>query len=75
LTLTLEQPVDVPASSPHSLHALAGCVTVRGAAGVELGALERGESALVPVGVGAYRIVAVDEPAELVRVELPPYAG
>jgi mannose-6-phosphate isomerase class I len=75
LTPTLEQPVDVPASSPHSLHALAGCVTVRGAAGVELGALERGESALVPVGVGAYRIVAVDEPAELVRVELPPYAG
>jgi hypothetical protein len=66
----------VPASSPHSLHALAGCVTVRGLpGGVPLGALERGESAFVPVGVGAYQVVAVDEPAELVRVELPPYAA
>ncbi|HJR71088.1 MAG TPA: type I phosphomannose isomerase catalytic subunit, partial [Gammaproteobacteria bacterium] len=43
LAPTQSRPVDVPASSPHSLHALAGCVTVRGAAGVELGALERGE--------------------------------
>jgi mannose-6-phosphate isomerase class I len=75
LAPTKAQPVDVPASPPHSLHALAGRVTVRGAAGLELGALERGQSALVPVGVGAYRVVAVKESAELVRVELPPYAG
>lgn len=76
LAPTKAQPVAVPASSPHSLHALAGRVTVCSAAGgVSLGALERGESALVPAGVGAYRVVAVDEPALLVKVELPPYAG
>jgi len=75
LAPTKAQPVAVPASLPHSLHALAGCVTVHSAAGAEIGSLERGESALVPVGVGAYRVVAVDEPAELVKVELPPYAG
>ena len=66
--------VDVPASAPHSLHALAGRVLVQSAAGVELGALERGESALVPVDVGAYRVVADGMPAALVKVDLPPYA-
>jgi mannose-6-phosphate isomerase class I len=70
-----KRPVEVPASLPHSLHALAGRVTVCDIAGTELGALNRGQSALVPVGVGAYRVVAVDTPAELVRVELPPYVG
>ena len=66
--------VDVPASAPHSLHALAGRVRVQSVAGVELGALERGESALVPVDVGAYRVVADGMPAALVKVDLPPYA-
>lgn len=75
LAPTQLRPIDVPASSPHSLHALAGRVTVQGAAGAPLGALERGQSALVPVGVGAYRVVALVEPAELVKVDLPPYAG
>jgi hypothetical protein len=42
--------------------------------GEDLGFLERGESALVPAGVGAYRVAAIDEPTELVKVELPPYA-
>jgi hypothetical protein len=72
---TKKRPVDVPASCPHSLHALAGRVTVRSPAGAPLGALKRGQSAFVPVGVGAYRVVAVETPAEVVRVELPPYAG
>jgi len=65
----------VPASTPHSLHALAGKVGVCGPDGRALGNLERGESALVPVGVGAYRVVADDEPAALVKVDLPPYAA
>ena len=39
-----------------------------------LGTLERGESALVPARVGAYRLVADGEPAALVKVDLPPYA-
>ena len=42
--------------------------------GAALGSLERGDSALVPVAVGAYRIAAEQEPAALVKVELPPYA-
>jgi hypothetical protein len=29
----------------------------------------------VPVGVGAYRVVADQEPTALVKVELPPYAA
>jgi hypothetical protein len=66
--------IDVPATAPHSLHALKGKVEVRGADGRSLGVLERGESALVPFGVGAYRVVAQGEGAALVKVDLPPYA-
>jgi hypothetical protein len=29
----------------------------------------------VPVRVGGYRIVAANEPAALVKVDLPPYAS
>jgi len=64
--------IDVPACSPHCLHALGGSVSVwRGQE--QIGALERGESAFVPAGVGAYRIVAEGESAAVVRVSLPPY--
>jgi mannose-6-phosphate isomerase class I len=63
-------PVDVPQSDPHSLHCLAGSVTLSVAGGRVIGRLEHGESALVPVGVGAYR-VAADAPADVVRVCLP----
>ncbi len=66
--------VDVPASAPHSLHVLAGRVRMRRHDGGELGALERGESALVPARVGAYRVVAEGMPAALVKADLPPYA-
>jgi mannose-6-phosphate isomerase class I len=69
---TLGVSVDVPASTPHSLHALAGHVRLQRGDGRELGTLERGESALVPVNVGAYRIVAVGAPSALVKVDLPP---
>jgi mannose-6-phosphate isomerase class I len=64
--------VDVPASSAHCLHALAGCVELQ-RAGEPVTTLERGESAVVPAGVGAYRIVARDAPAAVVRVSVPPY--
>lgn len=64
--------IDVPASAPHCLHAIAGSVSVwRGAQ--QIGTVERGESAFVPAGVGAYRIVAERAPAAVVRVTLPPY--
>jgi len=68
-------PVDVPRSAPHSLHALAGAVRVTNERGELVGTLARGESALVPVHVGAYRIAATEEPALLVKVEVPPYAA
>jgi hypothetical protein len=52
---------------------LAGRVRLRGGDGRELGTLERGESALVPVNVGAYRVAADGAPSALVKVALPPY--
>ncbi len=70
---TASLPVEVLESAPHCLHALAGRVGVRRSGGVELGALERGESAFVPVAVGAYRLVAEELPATIVKVTLPPY--
>jgi mannose-6-phosphate isomerase class I len=65
--------LEVPACAPHCLHALAGRVVVRRGSGEEIGALGRGESALVPIGVGAYSLTAMGEPASVLRVVLPPY--
>jgi mannose-6-phosphate isomerase class I len=65
--------IDVGATPPHCLHALAGRVSVTRADGEPLGTLERGESALVPAQVGAYRLAAAGEPAAIVKVDLPPY--
>ncbi|HEX7237350.1 MAG TPA: type I phosphomannose isomerase catalytic subunit [Gammaproteobacteria bacterium] len=64
--------IDVPASAPHCLHSLSGLVKVRRGADV-IGTVERGESAFVPAGVGAYRLVAKGGSANVVRVTLPPY--
>ena len=62
--------IDVPASAPHSLHCLAGGIEILTEDGRVIGRLERGESALVPVSVGAYRVEA-GSPADVVRVSLP----
>lgn len=62
--------VDVPASQPHSLHVLAGAVTVYATDGTVVGRLARGDSALVPIGVGAYRVAADLEPAAVLKAEL-----
>lgn len=59
--------VDVPAEPPHCLHALGGRVVVERADGVEIGRLARGESALVPAGVGAYNISTDTETVEIVK--------
>jgi mannose-6-phosphate isomerase class I len=66
--------VAVPASPPHSLHVLSGSVRLERADGRALGTLERGESALVPAGVGAYCVSARGPRALLIKVDLPPYA-
>jgi hypothetical protein len=52
------------------LHVIAGEVTVIAEDGRNVGALARGESALVPIGVGAYAIRA-ERAAELVKASLP----
>jgi hypothetical protein len=64
--------VDVPAEAPHTLHAIAGRATlVNVATGAVLAELARGESALVPLGVGAYRVAGPDGAAHLIKVNLP----
>jgi mannose-6-phosphate isomerase class I len=64
------KPVDAPAAGPHTLHCIAGTARVAGEGDRPVGVLEQGESALVPVGVGAYR-VSTESATELVRVTLP----
>ena len=61
---------EVAEQDAHCLHCIAGRVELERADGYALGSLDRGESALVPVGVGAYRVHAREEPAEVVKVNL-----
>ena len=63
-------PVAVPRELPHSLHVIAGEAIVVAEDGRKIGALARGESALVPIGVGAYAI-RTETSAELVKASLP----
>jgi mannose-6-phosphate isomerase class I len=63
-------PVMVPRELPHSLHVIAGEVTVVADDGRNVGALARGESALVPIGVGAY-VIRTETSAELVKASVP----
>jgi hypothetical protein len=71
LTPTATASIAVPAAEPHSLHALAGAVSVYATDGTLVGRLASGDSALVPIGVGAYRVVADAEPAEVLKVSVP----
>jgi hypothetical protein len=62
--------VPVPAAGPHALHCLAGAIGVIAFDGRGIGKLRGGESALVPAGIGAYRVES-EAPAAVVRVTLP----
>ena len=64
---TPELTVKVPAEPPHCLHALGGQAAVHGSGGEPIGTLARGESALVPVGVGDYSIATDAEGVEIVK--------
>jgi len=71
---TSTRSIDVAAAEPHNLHALAGAVSVYASDGALVGRLASGDSALVPIGVGAYRVVADIEPAEVLKVSVPDVA-
>jgi hypothetical protein len=62
--------IDVPLAPPHSLHVLDGAVTVYATDGSVAGRLARGHSAIVPIGVGAYRVTADREPASVLKAEI-----
>ena len=66
-----EQGVVVAAEPPHCLHVLRGTAEFQRESGEAIGTLSRGESALVPVGVGAYVASAREEGVEIVKVGLP----
>src|SRR5690606_10028640 len=72
LTPSRELAVTVPAEPPHSLHVLDGAVSVYATDGERIGRLTRGDAALVPIGVGAYRIATETGGAELLKVGVPP---
>ncbi len=63
--------VDVPAEPPHCLHLLAGEVALERPDGTPLASLRRGEAALVPIGVGAYRARALGDGVELIKASVP----
>jgi hypothetical protein len=67
---TRRGPVTVPREPPHSLHVVAGEIAAVAADGRDIGALARGDSALVPIGVGAYSI-RTETSAEIVKASLP----
>jgi mannose-6-phosphate isomerase class I len=71
LRLAPHSTIEVDGEPPHSLHAIDGVAVIERAQGEGLGTLERGESAIVAAGVGAYRLGAGAASAELVKVNLP----
>ncbi len=68
-----EAEVRLPAGTPmHTLHAVRGTVELRTADGRTLASLTRGQSALIPVTIGNYRLATADRDAEVVMVTIPP---
>ena len=63
--------VTVPMEPPHCLHAIRGCARITSSKGAELGELQQGESALVPIDVGGYQAEALAPETEIVKVSLP----
>ncbi len=68
-----EAEVGLPAGTPmHTLHAVRGNVELRTSDDQTLASLTRGQSALIPVTIGSYRIATADGDAEVVMVTIPP---
>jgi len=64
-------PVDIPPEPPHCLFAIRGRARFLNREGLTIGDLDRGESAVVPIGVGAYRVECTDADTEIIKVSLP----
>jgi len=62
--------VEIPAELPHCLHAIRGSTRFLNAESQSIGELDQGESAIVPIGVGAYRVESVADGAEVIKVSL-----
>jgi hypothetical protein len=56
----------------HTLHAVRGIVELRTSDDRTLASLTRGQSALIPVTIGSYRLATADDDAEVVMVTIPP---
>jgi mannose-6-phosphate isomerase class I len=63
--------IAVPAEGAHCLHVISGRVEIDGSETTRLGTLRKGQSALVPVGVGEYRVSGAGGDCEVVKVSLP----
>ncbi len=64
-------PVAVPAESFHCLHVIRGSASFLSEEGASIGDLAQGESAVVPVGVGAYQVESLLDETEIVKVSVP----
>jgi mannose-6-phosphate isomerase class I len=68
-----EAEVRLPAETPmHTLHAVRGTVELRTSDDRTLASLTRGQSALIPVTIGSYRLTTAGGDAEVVMVTIPP---
>ncbi len=68
--------VRLPAGTPmHVLHVIKGAVKLLTAEDRVLASLPRGCSALIPIGVGGYRLTSAEEDAEAVMVTIPASAA
>jgi mannose-6-phosphate isomerase class I len=63
--------VAVTAPPAHTLHAIAGSAEIRTPEGRFLATLAAGESALIPVGLGDYRVAARAAATEVIKVTVP----
>ncbi|MFL2546146.1 MAG: type I phosphomannose isomerase catalytic subunit [Candidatus Rariloculaceae bacterium] len=63
--------VEVPEEAPHFLFAIGGSARVVAQDGRSLGDLRQGESAVVPIGVGSYRVESTADATEIIKASLP----
>jgi mannose-6-phosphate isomerase class I len=63
--------VSVPEILPHCLFAIRGRARFIDINKSEIGVLEQGESAIVPKGVGSYRVESMETETEIIKVSLP----